>query len=1033
MKRIVLRKTRIGWVAASLLLVSLGVTSISQVNADEAQQVKVEAKLDEENRSEFKEKSVFLEDEWVQAEIQRAIDRSKDVTQPTTVEDIVKEIVRQVESQEQAQVDYPIYIVQAGDQLENLAAALEIDEEDIAEKNQLDLEKPLVVGDIIFTSKEEAENEHQATLPHRLVASIKNNIVNQPNSHQSKGATSQTNKPQEKSHKENKTPVEQTTEKVSETTIEQENKETSKETVEEEKSESTVAPETTIEDVTDEETSVVETTVEESSQTTQEESKEEETVVETTSETSKEEVSQEDTVEETTEESSKETTVEEKVETPVDTTVETEVETPIETTEDTEPEVIDETVEEEIIDESKPTPEDEVSEPILTPIPNHETLEDPNPPMNRTETIDVVETVEEMETVTVVEQEEVVVPGTEVFVFDENGNQVFDELGNPVTEKTPDTVEIRDVTKEVQKPVIKEITKKKTVETIYQPNFSTEILEPMIETIEDNTLLPSQSYFKVQPVQGKRVIFLYNVFVNGEMLEPLQNGYNEIPAINGVWVQGTKKEPVVTVKQVTTTQTISPLADVIKEDPTLAEGQVVIEQEGQAGTRVIVEEVTLTDGKETNRKVISNQITLQPTATIKRIGTKKADTVEHKQERQTVTSTDKIQTETRNNPELAQGEERIIQKGSQAVIEITYDVTFTNGQETDRQEVSRRVIKEATPTIIEVGTKKADVITTKEIVETIESVQPIVVEKRDNPNLAKGKEQTIQEGQIEIVDVTYKVTYTNGQETSKEEVSRKVVQEAKPTIIEVGTKVVEGPDHAQVGETIGDITVLSEPISGTQIRDAFMLTPEERYELAMNGDSLMGKIYHSLLDLEAIGTIPITNDEMTYANQKLDKNLLNQEMIALVNNLRIERGLNPLKISESKTLHDFIEERKEDMDILNGTRIYNEDGTYEAHVDRYGNAIKYPKEIDYTAAGENIAMFGGLKSSQITSEKFIATVAFNMWKNSPGHLANMLGENFTEMAFGIFIDNQQTGYVKGEGVSTIDTTIIEAVQVFIGN
>ena len=956
MKRIVLRKTRIGWVAASLLLVSLGVTSVSPVNANEAQEVKVEAKLNEENRSDFEEKSVFLEDAWVQSEIQRAIERSKDLTQPTTKAEIVKEIARQVESQEQANVDYPIYIVQAGDQLENLAAALEIDEEDIAEKNQLDPEKPLVVGDIIFTSKEEAENDHQATLPHRLVVSIKNNIVNQLNSHQSKGATSETNKPQEKSHKENKTPIEQTTEKVLETT-----------------EEITTSDENN--------TSVEQTTLETSQETT----------------------------------------------------VETGVEIPNETSVENKPEVIDETVEEEIIDESKPNPEDEGSEPILTPLPNHETLEDPNPPMNRTETIDVVEPVEEMETVTVVEQEEVIVPGTEVFVYDENGQQVFDELGNPVIEKTPDTVEIRDVTKEIQKPVIKEITKKKTVETIYEPNFSTEILEPTIETIEDNTLLPSQSYFKVQPVQGKRVIFLYNVFVDGEMLEPLQNGYKEIPAINGVWVQGTKKEPVVTVKQVTTTQTISPLADVIKEDPTLAEGQVVIEQEGQAGTRVIVEEVTLTDGKETNRKVISNQITLQPTATIKRIGTKKADKVEHKQERQTVTSTDKIQTETRNNPELAQGEERIIQEGSQAVIEITYDVTFTNGQETDRQEVSRKVIKEATPTIIEVGTKKADVITSKEIVETIESVQPIVVEKRDNPNLAKGKKRTIQEGQIEIVDVTYKVTYTNDQETSKEEISRKIVQEAKPTIIEVGTKVVEGPDHAQVGETIRGTTVLSEPISGTQIRDAFMLTPEERYDLAINNDSLKGKVYESALDWEMINYIPVTNDEMTYANQKLDKNLLNQEMVALVNNLRIERGLNPLKVSESAALHDFIEERKEDMDILNGTRIYNEDGTYKGHVDRYGNDIEFPKETNYTTAGENIAMFGGLCSSQITSEKFIAEVAFDMWKNSPGHLANMLGENFTEMAFGIFIDNQQTYDFYNQGPETVDTMIIEAVQVFIGN
>ena len=48
-----------------------------------------------------------------------------------------------------------------------------------------------------------------------------------------------------------------------------------------------------------------------------------------------------------------------------------------------------------------------------------------------------------------------------------------------------------------------------------------------------------------------------------------------------------------------------------------------------------------------------------------------------------------------------------MQQGQPGVVEVTYRTTVTNGQNGAREEVSRKTITEATPTITKVGTKKA--------------------------------------------------------------------------------------------------------------------------------------------------------------------------------------------------------------------------------------------------------------------------------------------------------------------------------------
>jgi hypothetical protein len=59
-----------------------------------------------------------------------------------------------------------------------------------------------------------------------------------------------------------------------------------------------------------------------------------------------------------------------------------------------------------------------------------------------------------------------------------------------------------------------------------------------------------------------------------------------------------------------------------QDDPTLEKAQTKVKQEGKNGAQVTVSKVTYTDGKETNRAIVSQSITVQPVTKIVLIGTK---------------------------------------------------------------------------------------------------------------------------------------------------------------------------------------------------------------------------------------------------------------------------------------------------------------------------------------------------------------------------------------------------------------------------
>ena len=142
-----------------------------------------------------------------------------------------------------------------------------------------------------------------------------------------------------------------------------------------------------------------------------------------------------------------------------------------------------------------------------------------------------------------------------------------------------------------------------------------------------------------------------------------------------------------------------------------------------------------------------------------------------------------------NDSTLDAGKTSIKQTGVNGQQTITYTVTYTDGRETSRVEVSRTTTRQPVDQIVLIGTKKVDgkpVITTKTETKT-ETIAFTTIRENDN-TLEVGKTAVKQEGQNGVLTITYTVTLTDGVETSRVETSRTRTTEPVNRIVLVGTK-----------------------------------------------------------------------------------------------------------------------------------------------------------------------------------------------------------------------------------------------------
>ena len=246
---------------------------------------------------------------------------------------------------------------------------------------------------------------------------------------------------------------------------------------------------------------------------------------------------------------------------------------------------------------------------------------------------------------------------------------------------------------------------------------------------------------------------------------------------------GTKKNPVITTKDETRTEEVAFQTTEVA-NPDLPEGTRQVKVAGQKGVRTIVETVTYTDGVETGRVVKSNVITTAPVDEVIEVGAKKLPVVTTKDE----TRTEEVAFQTKEvaNPDLPEGTRQVKVAGQKGVRTIVETVTYTDGVETGRVVKSDMITTAPVDEVIEVGTKKAPVITTKDETRTEEVA--FQTKEVANPDLPEGTRQVKVAGQKGVRTIVETVTYTDGVETGRVVKSDMITTAPVDEVIEVGAK-----------------------------------------------------------------------------------------------------------------------------------------------------------------------------------------------------------------------------------------------------
>ncbi|MFH0357597.1 ZmpA/ZmpB/ZmpC family metallo-endopeptidase [Streptococcus sp. A27] len=177
-----------------------------------------------------------------------------------------------------------------------------------------------------------------------------------------------------------------------------------------------------------------------------------------------------------------------------------------------------------------------------------------------------------------------------------------------------------------------------------------------------------------------------------------------------------------------------------------------------------------------------------------------------------------FETQTVENPALAEGTEKIVQEGQNGERTITIKQTLVDGQVLKEEEVSSEITKTATPKIIEIGTKKSEesIVTglpdtapthenpalevTEKGVSHTESIAFETEEVYDD-TLPDGTRLSVQSGQAGQKTIETKQTFIGDVLVKSEAVSEAVSQAPVNQIVKIGTKPITAlPDTAPTHE-----------------------------------------------------------------------------------------------------------------------------------------------------------------------------------------------------------------------------------------
>ena len=468
-------------------------------------------------------------------------------------------------------------------------------------------------------------------------------------------------------------------------------------------------------------------------------------------------------------------------------------------------------------------------------------------------------------------------------------------------------VEVKPVTPTV--PAQPEVKKVVTTRTEVQ----TSVIEPGVQHVPDANLNLGETQVVQEGVAGKTETTYTITIENGVEVSRTVTGTQTTPAVDKVIHIGTKtsKEMVRTTKEEVVRTPILPSTEFVPDENLDAGVEKEVEA-GQNGEKLEVFTVTLEDGVETGRTLVSST-QKEAKNRVVHVGTKVAkkniETVtreNHKVEHKVTSNT---------NPDLPKGEKKVIQAGKDGSYElVTTVVTTPDGTEVSRNEKRENEVP-AVDEIVEIGTG--------ENVETSRTSRTVEV----NYETEEVKDETLNEGKRVVETKGQKGSYTettivygNGRSSVVKSDEVKPVKE----VVRVGTHKVLTENKTRVerkvGENFNTVEVKSDKLFSDQ---RVVKTKGQNGEIIENYKDYYedGKLVKSeLINTETVPAVNEvievgTKDRYTYANEDKVITAEGEKRVADSNLFEgdetVEDAVNGKETYKVKYLNDEYENRTE--------------------------------------------------------------------------------------------------------------------------
>ena len=423
------------------------------------------------------------------------------------------------------------------------------------------------------------------------------------------------------------------------------------------------------------------------------------------------------------------------------------------------------------------------------------------------------------------------------------------ENGKPVVEAQPAVP--------AQPEVKKVVTTRTEVET--------SVIEPGVQHVPDANLNLGETQVVQEGVAGKTETTYTITIENGVEVSRTVTGTQTTPAVDKVIHIGTKtsKEMVRTTKEEVVRTPILPSTEYVL-DENLGAGVEKEVEAGQNGEKLEVFTVTLEDGVETGRTLVSST-QKEAKNRVVHVGTKVAKKNIETVTRETRKVEHKVASNT--NPDLPKGEKKVIQAGKDGSYElVTTVVTTPDGKEVSRDEKRENEVP-AVDEIVEIGTG--------ENVETSRTFRTVEVnyetEEVKDETLNEGKRVVETKGQKGFYTETI-IVYDDGRSSVVKSDEVKPVKE----VVRVGTHKVLTENKTRVerkeGEAFKTVEIKSDKLFNDQ---RVVKTKGQNGEIIENYKDYYEDGKHVKSELINTETVPAvdevvevgTKDRYTYANE----------------------------------------------------------------------------------------------------------------------------------------------------------------------